>query len=280
LLRTTVPGSSFSDLKSKLVKEGSWVGELRQKTKGGNELTVESRLQLETFDSVRLVLESTRDITERRASDRRQHLLMGELTHRVRNILTVIQAIARHTHRGKASKGTVEQFEGRLSALASAHNLLVESDWKGADLGELTRQQLKAHATENPDHLRIEGELIVLAPDLATPFGLVLHELATNAVKHGALSTSSGRVSVTWSVSHRNNHRVLAFEWKETNGPKVTRSAASGFGSTLIQSAIPGSQVNRDFRSDGFVCTIELDLPEAAWDGLTKEIDDFRRRQT
>jgi two-component system, chemotaxis family, CheB/CheR fusion protein len=185
------------------------------------------------------------------------------LTHRVRNILAVIQAIARHTLRhGKATDGIVKQFEGRLSALASAHNLLVESDWKGAGLGELAHQQLRAHATENPNHLRIEGEPIMLPPDLATPFGLVLHELATNAAKHGALSTSKGRVSVTWAVSDRNDRRVLAFEWKETNGPKVTRSATSGFGSTLIQSAIPGAKVSREFRGDGFVCTIELDLPE------------------
>jgi two-component system, chemotaxis family, CheB/CheR fusion protein len=263
LLRATVPGSSFSELKSKLIKEGSWVGELRHKTKEGNEVTVESRLQLETFDNVRLVLESTRDITERRASDRRQRLLMNELTHRVRNTLAVIQSIARHTLRsGKVTKGVVEQLEGRLSALASSHNLLVESDWKGADLGELAHQQFKAHTTESPNHLRIEGEPIVLPPDLATPFGLVLHELATNAAKHGALSTSRGRVSVTWSVSLRNRHRTLAFEWKETNGPAVNRSATSGFGSTLIQSAIPGAQVNREFRDDGLVCTIELDLPE------------------
>jgi two-component system, chemotaxis family, CheB/CheR fusion protein len=265
LLRTTVPGSSFIELKSKLIKEGSWAGELRQKTKEGNEVTVESRLQLETFDNVRLVLESTRDITERRASDRRQRLLMNELTHRVKNTLTVIQSIARHTlRRGKVPKGAIEQFEGRLSALASSHNLLVESDWKGADLGELAHQQLKARTTEGPNHVRIEGEPIVLPPDLATPFGLVLHELATNAAKHGALSTSSGRVSLTWSVSHRNRHRILAFEWKETNGPTVNRSATSGFGSTLIQTAIPGARVNREFRGDGFVCTIELDLPESA----------------
>jgi two-component system, chemotaxis family, CheB/CheR fusion protein len=190
---------------------------------------------------------------------------MSELTHRVRNILAVIQAIARHTlPRSKATGAMVEQFEGRLAALASAHNLLVESDWKGAGLGELARQQLKAHTTENSNHLRIEGEPIVLPPDLATPFGLVLHELATNAAKHGALSTASGRVSVSWSVSHRNNRRILAFAWKETNGPKVTKAATSGFGTTLIQGAIPGAQVSREFHGDGFVCTIELDLPESA----------------
>jgi two-component system, chemotaxis family, CheB/CheR fusion protein len=264
LLRTTVPGSSFGELKSKLIKDGSWVGELRQRNREGHELLVESRLQLETFDSVRLVLESTRDITERRAADRRQHLLLSELTHRVRNILTVIQAIARHTlRRSKATESIIEQFEGRLSALANAHNLLVESDWRGADLAELAQQQLRAHSTENPNHLRVEGEPIVLPPDLATPFGLVLHELATNAAKHGALSTSTGRVTVTWSVGQRNNQRVLTFEWKERGGPKVAGAATSGFGSTLIQTAIPGAQVNREFRGGGFVCTIELDLPES-----------------
>jgi len=84
------------------------------------------------------------------------------------------------------------------------------------------------------------------------------------SAKHGALSTAGGRVSVTWSVSHRNNHRAPAFEWKGTKGPKATTAATSGFGSALIQSAIPGAEVRREVRGDGFVCTIELELPEPA----------------
>ena len=134
------------------------------------------------------------DISELRSGEARQRLLLSELTHRVRNILAVIRAIARHTLRADpANKELIDSFEGRLSALASAHTLLVESDWKGADLGELAQQQLAAYRPRPPDRLRIEGEPVLLPADLATPFGLVLHELATNAAKHGALSNRTGK---------------------------------------------------------------------------------------
>jgi len=215
------------------------------------------------------------DISERhqveqalRDGEARQRLLLSELTHRVRNILAVIQAIARHTLRGdQTNKDLIERFEGRLSALASAHTLLVESDWKGADLAELANQQLAPYRPQQQDRLRIEGERILLPADLATPFGLVLHELATNAAKHGALANRSGKIAVTWSLSRRNNIRGLRFEWKETGGPAVKQAKPSGFGSTLIESAIPGGQVKREFRGDDLVCTVEVALPEPATDG-------------
>ena len=213
LLHTSVPGSSFGELKTKLAQEGSWAGELRQVTKDGRQVIVESRLQLDTFNGRRLVLESTRDITGRRAAEQRQRLLMRELSHRVRNILAVIQAIARFSlGSDRPKERLLEAFEGRLATLATAHSLLVESNWQGADLGILAHHQLDALAGgDRPDRLRIEGEPVVLPPDLATPFGLVLHELATNAVKYGALSTPAGRVAVTWTVVPRNNQRILRF---------------------------------------------------------------------
>jgi two-component system, chemotaxis family, CheB/CheR fusion protein len=261
LLGTTVPGSSFAELKKKLLQDGSWSGELRQRSKDGKDLIVESRLQLQSFDGRRLVLESTRDITARRASEERQRLLMRELTHRVRNILAVIQAVARYTLRSDVPREQlVARFDGRLAALANAHTLLVQSEWKGADLAELARQQLGGQATENPDRVSIEGEPILLPPDVATPFGLVLHELATNAAKHGALSNHSGKVTATWTANGRNNQRFLKFDWKEVDGPAVRAPNAHGFGSTLIDTAIPGAQVKREFRPDGFVCTIEVPL--------------------
>ena len=264
LLGTSVLGSSFAEVKEKLLKDGSWAGELRQRTKDGRELVVESRLQLDSFDGRRLVLESVRDATARRASEQRQRLLMSELTHRVRNILAVIQAIARYTMRPDLPKEQlIARFEGRLLALAGAHTLLVQSDWEGADLRELARQQLGPLAADNPDRVRIEGEPILLPPDIATPFGLVLHELATNAAKHGALSNHTGSVAATWTTARRNNQPSLRFDWKETDGPAVREPATHGFGSTLIDTAIPGAQVKREFRPDGFGCTIDVPLPEA-----------------
>src|SRR5215468_7189082 len=154
LLGTTVPKSSFAEVKAKLLQDGSWAGELRQRAKDGQELIVECRLQLDSFEGRRLVLESTRDVTARRASEQRQRLLMSELTHRVRNILAVIQAIARYTLRSEVPRDQlIGRFEGRLSALAGAHTLLVQSEWKGADLRELARQQLDAHAADKAERV-------------------------------------------------------------------------------------------------------------------------------
>ncbi|MBV9968566.1 MAG: PAS domain-containing protein, partial [Xanthobacteraceae bacterium] len=272
LLRTSVPGSSFEELKATLAREGSWAGELRQLTKTDRQLIVESRLQVETFNELRLVLESTRDVTGRRAAEQRQRLLLRELAHRVRNILAVIQAVARYSLRSEQPKERLlEAFEGRLSTLASAHSLLVESNWQGADLGRLAHQQLDALAGDTAERLRIEGEPVVLAPDLATPFGLVLHELATNAAKYGALSASTGKVAVTWSVIPRNNDRFLRFVWSETGGPAVAAPTSTGFGSTLIETAIPKAKVKREFRSAGLVCEIELTLPEPAENAETSD---------
>jgi two-component system, chemotaxis family, CheB/CheR fusion protein len=263
LLRTSVPGSSFEELKAKLAAAGSWAGELRHITKDGRQLIVESRLQLDTFNGRRLVLESTRDVTGRRAAEQRQRLLMRELAHRVGNILAVIQAIARYSFRSDRPKEQLlKAFEGRLAALALSHSLLVDSDWQGAELGKLAHHQLEALAGDTPDRLRIEGEPVVLPPDLATPFGLVLHELATNAAKYGALSTPTGRVILNWTVATHDNQRILRLVWNETGGPPVAGSTARSLGSTLIETAIPKAHVKREFQSAGFICEIELALPE------------------
>jgi two-component system CheB/CheR fusion protein len=264
LLGTTVPGSSFAALKAKLLEEGNWAGELRQKTKSGNELTVESRLQLENFNGRRLVLESTRDVTARRASERRLRLLLSELTHRVRNTLAVIQAIARHTMRNSTSKEDFgERFEARLSALANAHSLLVSSDWEGADFAELSRQQLAPYIADNPDRLRLDGPAVSLTPDLATPFGLVLHELATDAAKYGSLSVGTGSVSLSWTIAPRDQQRIFKVVWQESGPPATAEQRTTGLGSALIDRVIPGASVEREFRLDGLVCTMELPLPVA-----------------
>jgi two-component system CheB/CheR fusion protein len=143
----------------------------------------------------------------------------------------------------------------------------VESDWKGAGLAELAQQQLAAYAPQKPDRLRIEGEPVLLPADVATPFGLVLHELAVNAAKYGALSNRTGKVTVTWKVTPPGSPRVLHFEWKETGAPATKQSGPAGFGSTLIESAIPGGQVNRQFGADGLGCTIEVPLPDLERNG-------------
>jgi two-component system CheB/CheR fusion protein len=269
LLATIVPGSSFAALRSKLLADGNWNGEVQHRTKDGRILTVEARIVLQSMDGRRLVLESTHDISERKLWEQRQQLLLGELTHRVKNTLTVVQAIAHQTRRSsRSSEEFAERFDGRLAALASAHSLLVDSNWKGADLAALARNQLEPYTSEIADRLQLEGESISLPADLATPFGLILHELATNAAKHGSLSRPDGSVHLSWTLGSRNGEPALTLVWREKGGsPPAKRPAAPGFGSSLIDRAIPNATINQEFSPDGLICTIEAPLKEAAEDG-------------
>jgi two-component system, chemotaxis family, CheB/CheR fusion protein len=267
LLKSDVPESSFAEVKKELIKSGNWSGELRQKTKDGRNLVVETRMELRPQGDRRLVLESTRDITERKRWESRQETILRELTHRVKNMLAVVQAMAHQSMEGSPSKEEfIERFDGRLTALSEAHNLLVAANWRGAEIGELARKQLKPYAGARLDRIRMEGDPIILPADLATPFGLVLHELATNAAKHGALSTSKGTVSLTWALNSRNNPPLLTVLWEEKGGPPVSKPKTTGLGSALITGGIPNARVEYEFRRHGVVCKIELPFPIRATD--------------
>jgi two-component system CheB/CheR fusion protein len=172
-----------------------------------------------------------------------------------------VQAIAHQTQVTSASpEEFVERFSGRLVALANSHGLLVQSDWQGADLAALTRVQLQPYASDVARRLHVEGPAVSLSADLATPFGLVLHELATNAAKYGALSLPDGEVGVSWELSGSDGHRLLRLLWRETGSAKP-ESPTAGLGSQLIEHAIPGATVRRRYHEDGLACTIELPLP-------------------
>jgi two-component system, chemotaxis family, CheB/CheR fusion protein len=193
-----------------------------------------------------------------------------KLTHRVKNTLTVVQSMARQTFRTTTSgEAFVERFEGRLSALAGAHALLVDSQWQGADLAALARHQLQAYLVGDAKRIHLEGEPVTLPADLATPFGLILHELATNAAKYGSLSSDKGNVTLSWRLEKRNDERQLTVVWREVDGPPVKAPESNGFGSVLIEKSLPEAVVRHEFLEDGVVCTIELPLPEAEGDGST-----------
>jgi two-component system CheB/CheR fusion protein len=261
LLATTVPGSSFEQMKATLLERTTWSGELIQRSKDGRELTVDSRLELVAVEGRRLVFESGRDITERKQWEQHQRLLLRELNHRVKNTLAVVQAIAHQTLRSaKTSKDFVEAFEGRVAALGSAHDLLVQSDWKGADLASLAREQLKPYITDDPSRAQIDGPPVLLPPGLASPFGFVIYELATNAAKYGALSAPNGTISLNWSLETSGPGALLKFVWKESGGPRVKPPTGKGFGSVLIEKGIPQAKVNREFKPAGVVCTVEVPL--------------------
>jgi len=262
LLRTTVPGSSVEAMRTALLREKSWSGELLQCAKDGRSIAVESRLQLEAIDGRRFVLETGRDIGERKRWEERQDILLKELTHRVKNILAVVQAVAGQTaNETGAGKEFIVAFRGRVAALATAQDLLAQSEWHGADLEALVRGELKPYESKRAERVSVAGESVTLPAGLATPFGLVIHELAVNAAKFGSLSVTEGNVAVSWDLKENSGKRVLTLTWREQNGPKVGKDAPKGSGGVLIDRALPGAKIKRDSAPDGVVCTIELPLP-------------------
>lgn len=268
LLQTSVPGSSFEDLRQSLLEHGTWSGQLLHRTKEGKVLTIESQIELVSIRERRLVLESTRDITDQKKWEQRRQLLLSELSHRVNNTLAVVQSMARQTLRTAGNdREFVDLFEGRLQALSRAHNLLVEACWEGTEFEDLVRDQLAAYLADDPRRLRLHGESIIIPPDLATPFGLVLHELATNAAKYGAFSVETGRVVLSWALHTENGNRFFRVTWQEIGGPPVFAPKKTGFGGSLIERGLPGAIVQREFSPEGVNCTFELELPEEQTDG-------------
>lgn len=216
-----------------------------------------------------------RDMTERRRADEHRQVLMGELNHRVKNTLAVIQSIASRT---LSHASTIEEardaFGSRLINLAKAHDILTRESWMGANLAEIVADTVKPHASSQ-DRFRIEGPDVHLAPSAALAIAMALHELATNAAKYGALSTEKGHATIGWEVSGAHVDRRLALHWTESGGPKVAPPTRAGFGSLMIQRVLAaelGGEVNVTYESSGVVCTISAPIP-AGRDGSERRND-------
>jgi two-component sensor histidine kinase len=210
------------------------------------------------------------DVSERRAAEERQTLLMRELDHRAKNALAVVQAALRLT-----PKDDVESYAkavgGRVGALARAHTLLAKGQWSGAELRDLAWGELApflgsaAADKRRQPRAALDGPDVTLVPGAAQAISMALHELATNATKHGALSTQEGRVSVFWEVDGGDG--LLRLLWAEAGGPPVEAPPTRrGFGSRLLEATLKdqlGGKLARDWRPGGLVCTIELPLARA-----------------
>ena len=196
------------------------------------------------------------DITERKNWEKRQAMLLRELSHRVKNTLAVVQSVARQTLRSSPDpRSFVEAFEGRIRSLAASHSLLTEAAWSGAKLDTIIHHQVAAMVNDYHGRFRLRGPDVVLSAEMATQLGLVLHELATNAAKYGALSVPDGGVDILWSVT-RNRLRLM---WREHGGPRIEKPPAfSGFGTLLITSS--ATKVAQRFTPDGLVCKLEFAL--------------------
>jgi PAS domain S-box-containing protein len=218
-------------------------------------------LRNEAGDVVGLTCASV-DVTERKEGEAHLRLLLRELTHRSKNLLAVIQAMARQTARHTGSVETfLTQFGARLQALAASHDLLVRESWYGASLGELVRSQLGAYLDGTAAQVSIEGPAIAIKPEAAQNLGLALHELAVNAAKFGALSVPAGRVAITWNRLENVDGSAVELDWREKLGPKVKARRRKGFGSMVIERNLAralDATVELEFDPDGLHCHIVI----------------------
>lgn len=192
-------------------------------------------------------------------------LLIEELNHRVKNTLAILQSIATQTFRS-ASRLEREKFEGRLGALAEAHNLLSKEKWQGSELQDVIGRVLQPYLLNTPGRVRMSGPSVPLSPRLAVVLSMIVHEIATNAAKYGALSNDSGTVTLDWETITENGKPKLRLVWAEAGGPPVTAPVQRGFGSRLIERSARdqlGGEATVDFLPRGVVYTVTCALEDA-----------------
>jgi PAS domain S-box-containing protein len=203
------------------------------------------------------------DVTERKAAEDRVEFLMREITHRSKNLLTVIHSIARRTAR---TSGSIEEFqsrfEPRLQGLAASHDVLFRENWQGASLADLLRQQLTAFVDVQGSRLELAGPDIVVNADAAQAVGLAINELATNAVKYGSLSAPDGKVKLSWQFNDdAGATRYLLLNWSEHGGPQVNPPSHKGFGYVVVHEMIEralNGKVTMDFAAQGLNWSIRI----------------------
>lgn len=210
------------------------------------------------IDNALLYQGAQREIVVRRQAEERLTLAAAEIDHRARNILSVIQAMANLT-RGESIDDFKKTLQGRISALGRAHTLLSESRWEGADLRRLAEDELAAYMSPRDGRATISGESVRLAPMAAQSISMALHELATNALKHGGLSVTGGRVSLAWSTTAER----LSIRWCEQSTAAIVAPDHDGFGMKLLRRAIRrqlGGTVDIDWKPEGLTCVMEFPL--------------------
>ena len=207
-------------------------------------------------------LKILRDRTDQRENEERQRILMHELSHRMKNTLTVVQAITSQSFRSAASKeDAAASISARLAAYARAHDILLQRDWLSTTVAAIVEATAANLGLEGSNRFRMHGPSVDVGPQAALTFSLVLHELATNAGKYGSLSAGTGMVDVEWSVVERGETERLLFSWKESGGPEVKPPSKQGFGSRLVTSSLRAfGEVAIDYRREGVAVEVDADL--------------------
>ncbi len=222
-----------------------------------------ARFVFDKDGSLQRVVGTNIDIHERKVAEEHQRLLLNELNHRVKNTLAIVQAIAWQSLRaGMVPASVRESFEGRLAALSAAHDVLTQQNWEAAEIGRIIAMSMAPHHAGD-GRVTMEGPRVDLPPKSAVALSLAVHELATNAVKYGALSTPQGRIDVRWSA----DAGWLRLTWREDGGPPVLYPARRGFGARLLEQGLADELrgvVRLEFRPAGLVCEVEAQLDEGA----------------
>ncbi|MEA2928842.1 MAG: hypothetical protein QOG38_1270 [Hyphomicrobiales bacterium] len=201
-----------------------------------------------------------RDITDRKRAEEQRDLLITELDHRVKNTLATVQSIAAQTFRGTGIDPAVQRtFEARLITLSNVHGILTQQSWDSADLHDVVWSALRPHSAPDRERFTVEGPDLRLGPKSAVALSMAVHELCTNAIKYGALSSDAGHVAVRWEVAGDR----LRWQWRESGGPPVATPTRTGFGSRMIERALAtqlSGQVAIAYEPAGVVCTIDAPL--------------------
>jgi PAS domain S-box-containing protein len=199
------------------------------------------------------------DVTDRKRAEERQGVLVAELDHRVKNVLATVSAIITQTQEASGSHvDFVTALNRRINSLARTHELLSESNWRGASLAEIVRREFAPYATGNAE---VRGPSVTLKAEATQAVATVLHELTTNAAKYGAFSNRTGRVSVLWRRLQNGSRDRLVIEWQETAGPPVLAPSRSGYGTSIIRELIPfelGGAAELSFAPEGTRCRLEI----------------------
>ncbi|MCX8474727.1 MAG: PAS domain S-box protein [Sphingomonas sp.] len=205
-----------------------------------------------------------RDMTEAKRAEAHLRLLVDELNHRVKNTLAIVQGIAQQSFKGITDPATARgAFEGRLAALSEAHNLLTREHWGPVSMAQIIGDAVAPHGGD-VGRFELDGPDLPILPKTAISLALAIHELATNAVKHGALSQPTGQVTIRWNRTGEDGAR-LSLVWQEQGGPRVEAPARRGFGTRMIERGLAaefGGTVEIDFRPEGLVCTVDAPLPQ------------------
>jgi two-component sensor histidine kinase len=220
------------------------------------------------IDNARLYDAAQREIAERREAEMHRELLINELNHRVKNTLATVQSIAAQTLRTSTVETEVrDRIDARLIALSDAHNLLTEHNWEGTTLDRVVEMALRPHRSDREDRFEVHGPEVQLSPKTALAIAMALHELATNAIKYGALSNEEGQVALHWQIKAADGEQRLHVVWSEQGGPPVTPPTRKGFGTRLIERGLAaelGGSVQLSYPVNGVTCIIDTLLPLVA----------------